>query len=144
MWTGHSEVCKFLILEKILSIFNMQIHSRESLFFFFFILQLTARGFIVHELHLAIRENRISPECQRSRAEGQQDCFGCKKGSHSQVIMARWCSRSTETYYRQQHTVRQLVRLPQPWASLTSAPAGVLGAQAGLLGPLPHFSSLAL
>lgn len=34
---------------------------------------------IVYELHLVTNENRASPECHRSRADG--DCFGCKEVS---------------------------------------------------------------
>lgn len=37
------------------------------------------RWFIVHELHLATSESRTSPECHRSRAKGQQNCFGCNE-----------------------------------------------------------------
>ena len=42
------------------------------------------------------------------------------------------------------YTVRQLGPVSRLPASLTSAPVGFVGAQAGLLGPLPHLSSLAL
>jgi hypothetical protein len=88
------------------------------------------------------QENRASPECQGSRAEGQRDCFGCMKGSHFSRQSLRGdvlgllrliTDGSTQSY-----------SLSRPSASLTSAPDGFVGARAGLLGPLPHFSSLAL
>lgn len=56
-----------------------------SLFFLCFFIYPLTRGSIYCTrvtLHLATSENRTSPECQRSRAEGQRDCFGCEEGSH--------------------------------------------------------------
>ena len=88
------------------------------------------------------QENRASPECRGSRAEGQRDCFGCKKGGHSSRRSQRGDVPGLLRLITDGST--QSDSLSRPSASLTSAPAGVVGARAGLLGPLPHLSSLAL
>ena len=85
------------------------------------------------------QENRASPECRGSRAEG---LFGCKKGGHFSRRSRRGDVPGLLRLITDGST--QSDSLSRPSASLTSAPAGVVGARAGLLGPLPHLSSLAL
>ena len=50
-------------------------------------------------------------------------CYWMSDKKILKAILARWRSRSTETYYPQQQLVQQLVPVSQPSASFTSAPA---------------------
>ena len=78
---------------------------------------------------------------QSAGGPGQRDCFGCKKGGHFSRRSRRGDVPGLLRLITDGST--QSDSLSRPSASLTSAPAGVVGARAGLLGPLPHLSSLA-
>uniref|UniRef100_A0A8C6I607 Uncharacterized protein n=1 Tax=Mus spicilegus TaxID=10103 RepID=A0A8C6I607_MUSSI len=71
-----------------------------------------------------------------------RDCFGCKKGGHFSRRSKRGDVPGLLRLITDGST--QSDSLSPPSASLTSAPAGVVGAQAGFLEPLPHLSSLVL
>ena len=79
---------------------------------------------------------------QSAGGPGQRDCFGCKKGGHFSRRSKRGDVPGLLRLITDGST--QSDSLSPPSASLTSAPAGVVGARAGFLGPLPHLSSLVL
>jgi hypothetical protein len=79
---------------------------------------------------------------QSAGGPGQRDCSGCKKCSHFSRRSRRGDVSGLLRFITDGST--QSDSLFQPSASLTSSPAGVMGARVGLLGPLPHLSSLAL